>query len=325
MNPSQIDLNFRVNPAFGPGQLNALLRLAHDSMVFDEDTRYDLTIQKNDGERVSAEIALPELENHAHDGTWGSIHQIIISNHWIKGMNLKLTLVRRQDFHTLSLKGELETAEMRGTFTKKIDGHLAGVQVGENGGNSADQERERLFGSLLMTETIVRATRKSFLAGQFGASLSAANALLRDRLEKLLGVTVKKPTDLAHQLAEDPPRLLFPDLSGSRMQLELAGLGSLCAGALMLTQPVVEGRQTAPDDPARVLRCLVLFGMLLERLEVATPNPAAKKKNPVKAKSGPVRAKKAVKSTSRAKTKRTVKKSPSKSRVSKSKGKGKKK
>lgn len=300
MNGSQINLNYRVSASFGPNQLDALLRLAHDSMGFDEDTRYDLTIQKNDGERIMAEIAVPELEGNIHSGVWGAIHQIIISSQWIKGMNLKLTLVRRQDYHTLSLKGELETAEARAVFAKKIEGHLAGVRVSDSGAGSTDQERERLFGSMLMTETILRATRQSFLAGQFDASLAAASSLLQDRLGKLLGITVKKPGDIAHLLAQEPPRLLFPDLSGSRLQLELAGLGSLCAGALTLTQPVVAGGESAPEDPARVLRCLVLFGMLLERLEVATPNPAAgrvvsrpsaaKKKTPAKGQPGRARA-----------------------------------
>ncbi|MBN1595710.1 hypothetical protein JW933_07285, partial [candidate division FCPU426 bacterium] len=267
MTGSQIELNYRLSNAFGPNDLIRIFSLAVETIGYDEETPFDLIIQKNNDERLLLEITPLDVNTYVHTKLWASIHQIIFSNHWIKGMNVKMQLVRRPEHCSLSVKCEMEDMERRTLFINKLEEQLAKELRLSGGGATTEQERERLFGSMLMTEAVIKVTRKSFLEGDFKTGITAAVKLLQERLGVLLKKRVKDPREVLTLADEETPLLIFPDLSGKQLQHELAGLGYLCAGILTLARPDAQGKKTVPEDPARVLKLLVLVGMILERLD----------------------------------------------------------
>lgn len=265
MTGTQFDLSYRLRPDFGAARFAALCQTVLDSLVFDEDARLELMLERNDGERTTVELTAAELPRHLPESVWPELHQVQVANQWIKGMNVKISLVRRTDHQQVALKGETPNPERRPMLEQRVAAQLgqAGCEPSEQ-----EQERERMFGSMLMTEEIVEATRQAFLAGRFAEALAAAGLRLRRRLEHLLRQDPLTPGSVAALFAQDPPRILLPNLAGLRLKQELEGLGQLCAGALRLQV----------DAPAQVLKALVLIGLLLERLENAVANPAVLRK-----------------------------------------------
>jgi len=275
MTGSYIELNYRLNTLFGPNEFIELVNLAIENIGFDEETQFDLVIQRNTDERLLLEVTPLTMGQHITLQSWPDIHQIIFSNHWIKGMNLKIQLVRRQEYFSLSVKCEMEDPDRRTQFINKLEEQLAKQLRVDTSSDASEQDRERLFGSILMTEPIIQATRQAFLAGDFRNVLAAATNLLNERIENLLKQRLKNAADVQEYFSQEPPRLIFPDLSGKQLHSELVGLGCLSAGILTLVKPIIQGKQPAPEDPARILKCLILISMLLERLEGAAPNPVA--------------------------------------------------
>ncbi|MEW6516183.1 MAG: hypothetical protein AB1439_04675 [candidate division FCPU426 bacterium] len=266
MNGTHLDLNYRLNLEFGPAQFVSLCRTVLDGMVFDEDTRLEAVLERVGGERSTWEGVSADLAGFLSESRWNDLHQIRLSNQWIKGMNVKISLVRRPDHQQIAIKGETPTPERRALVEQQV---AARLQASNR--DSQEQERERLFGSMLMTKEIVDATRQAFLSGRFAEALEAAGLRLKRRLEHLFHQSEIRPGDVVALLTQDPPLLLMPDLSGPRLKQELEGLGHLCAGALSLVRSLPAG------EPGPVLKTLVLIGLLLERLENALPNPAPRK------------------------------------------------
>lgn len=256
MNGTQFDLSYRLRPEFGASQFVELCQTVLDSLVFDEEVRLELMLEKNTGERNTLDLTAAELSSRLPDSAWPDLHLVQVSNQWIKGMNVKISLVRRPDHQQVTLRGETSNAEHKPLLERRVAAQL---------GQEQEKERERLFGSMLMTPEIVEATRQAFLAGHFSEAMSAASQQLQQRLVHLLRRESFRPGEVVALFAQDPPRVLLPHLAGSRLKQELEALGHLCAGALSLRA----------DAPAQVLKSLVLVGMLLERLENAIPNPAA--------------------------------------------------
>ncbi|MCD4812177.1 hypothetical protein K8S19_00570 [bacterium] len=282
MSGSQINLTFRVRPTFGPEKCIQMVQLLVESMFFDEEAQFDLMIKKNNDERLHDELTPVDLGTFINPQTWPEIHQILFSNQWMKGMNLKFQLVRRHDYISLMLKCEMESPDHQQRLVRRIEEFLLSESYSEGGNDAHDQERERLFGSMLMHADVIRVARQPFLAGRFQEAIAAVVGLLVTRLEALLHARIKQPGDVVTQLSMDPPRLLLPDLSGKKLYEELSGIGNLCSGILTLTKPLVYSKVSVPEDPARILKWLVLIGLLLERLEGASFNPALQGRSPGK-------------------------------------------
>jgi len=275
MSSHHLELDYRLKLDFCLSELIQIIGLAINEMGFDESTMYDLIIEKHDQDRVSCEITQSGIAGRLNNESWPDIHRIILTSYWIKDMNLKLDLVRRSDHVILNFKCEIEDAQRRAGMATEIEKLLAGLNRLESSAETHDQERERLFGAMLLEPGVVQLARQYFLAGDFQKSLTAASGLFMARLQKLLNVKLGNIKKINELLSQDPPRILFPDLSGIRLQRELKGLSGLITGCLTLLDPIIKGREPAPSDPALVLKYLVLISMIIERLEGGIPNSSA--------------------------------------------------
>jgi hypothetical protein len=275
MGNHHFELVYHLKLGFGPAELIKIIGLAIEEMGFDESTLYDLIIEKSDHDRISCESAQSEIAGRLNNEAWPDIHRIILTSCWIKDMNLKIYLVRRSDNVVLNLKGEMEDAERRERMAEEIEKSLTAFGQLESSAETHDQKRERLFGAMLLEPGVVQSARQPFLAGDFRKALTAASGLFVARLQNLLNVKLGEVEKINELLTQDPPRILFADLSGTRLQKELKGLSGLVTGCLTLLDPIIKGREPAPGDPALVLKFLVLISMIIERLEGGIPNPAA--------------------------------------------------
>jgi len=242
-------------------------------MMLDEETRYALELEQASGERQELELKRSELRRWVHAQMWPHIHQLRFANPWIKGMHVKLHFIRRPGQAVLSLRGEIESVDLRKRLTASVATQVLACQQSEAALRTHLQERERLFGSMLLAESVVRHARQPFLNGDFLGCLRAAYRIFTSRLEQLLGVAPDDLADVEALLTQDPPRLLLPDLSGKRLRRELDGVAKLISGVTLLLGPHLSASAEAFTDPAPVLKHLVLISLLIERLESATPNP----------------------------------------------------
>jgi|GEM_PF-3830770 len=302
----QMELNYRLGPGFGAVEWSRLVNLVLAQMGFDDETHFELVLERNNGERQAFELMAGEFAHYLNPGVWPDLHQVILSNQWIKDMNVKLHLVKRGDHATISVKLDLAENGRRRQLAAAIQSLLAGSEA-EEAFAPYHQERERLFGALLLTASGANKTRSSFLAGDFRAALSAGWALLQDRLKGVLPYRPGLEHRILEFLKQDPPTMLFPNLAGPQLRQELDGLAHLLTGFLTLLRPVVEGKDKQSEDPAVVLKCLVLLSLLVERIEAMVPNPmTAKKKDKTPAKPAVSRSKAAKKTTSRPKAVKKV-------------------
>jgi len=282
MSAHPIDLTYRLGVSFNARELRNLIELIQKEMEFDEETRYDLILEDYGGQRAEHEIQSPALGQFLTPEAWPDLHQFFFSNHWIKDMNLKLSLVKRSTGITLIVKGEVERSETAKQLTTNLEQTIRAFQQSETAACAYRQERERLFGSMLLAKSVVEQAREPFLTGDYISSLRAAHQVTAELSERLLRVKPSQLDKLQQILSQNPPRILLTDRSGRRLRSELNGLARLMAGAQILLEPMLKGQEPAPTDPAVVLKYLVLISLIAERLESGTPNPALGRR-PVKA------------------------------------------
>jgi hypothetical protein len=109
-------------------------------------------------------------------------------------------------------------------------------------------------------------------------------------LHKLLGSKAREMLRPENICQSSQPILLLPELSGKNLLEELQCISQILTGIRGLLESRIQGRMPVSQDPARVLKLLVLISFLYERLENASVNPNAinspKKSKPVFKKSG---------------------------------------
>lgn len=275
MTAHALDVTSRLGTDFQARELIRLIEIIREEMGFDDETRYDLVLEYGDGRRGEYEIRAAELSWHLASADWPQLHQLLFSNHWIKDMNVKVSLVKRPGGVTLSVKGEIDRQDAVHRLTEAIRQR---VWAQTRACADALQERERLFGAMLLAKSVSDRTRASFLQGDFLGTLRGAYDTLAELQRRLLAVNPQRLRDLEARLAQDPPRILLPDRSGLRLRLELNALARLMSGTGLLLTPILSGKEPSPADTAVVLKYLVLISLLVERLEAATANPAAKRR-----------------------------------------------
>ncbi len=274
MPANPLELNFRLSPDFGAADFLAVADELWNKVGFDEETHYELMAEDAQGGRLEDEILHQDLGRLLDQALWSRLHLLLLSNQWIKGMNAKLQVVRRQDHSLFNLKLDLDRPGAGGELAAWLQERLARWQRPEEKSGRSPAEHERLFGAMLLHESVAGQARQLFLQGDFQGSLLAAYRVLTRLAERLGSASLG---GLEQWLTQEPPRVLFPELSGRALRLELEGLGKLAGGLSTLLDPVLTGRQKL-TDPAPALKYLVLISLLVERLESAAPNPALKKR-----------------------------------------------
>jgi hypothetical protein len=200
----------------------------------------------------------------------------------------------------------MNDAGRRKALVRQINNQLVSNQTETAASASAhNQERDRLFGAMLLTGSVVQQTRQSFMAGDFRGSLAAARELLDERLGKIFPASLDWKKNMCEWLTQDPPPLLLPNVSGNSLRLELEGLSHLLTGSSILLDSLVRGPERIPEDPAPVLKYLVLVSLLVEKLDSAESNPLFRQPKPGPVKKSAAKPKKAAKSM----VKKPVKKS----------------
>jgi hypothetical protein len=262
------------------------LETALSRFGFDEETLFDTVLEEGDGRRTEGETRRDRVVALFTEELWPGLRQVVLSNQWIKGMNLKVHWIRRLRGSTLTVTWDLDAPEKTAALAVVLEAALEAFSHSACAQPESSQaaELEHLFGSMLLVESVAAASREAFLNGDFRACLAAAHRVLEKRLGVLLGAPVKRMGDLEELFRREPPCFLLPELSGSRLHVELTGLVHVLMGLELLLQPLLQGREKAPADPAPVLKKLVLISLLVERLETATRNPAAVQTPPKRAK-----------------------------------------
>lgn len=279
MSAYQVALDYRLKQAWGVTQFIALARWLMDEIGFDEGARYDLAWERPGEERTTQETTAAGLAQLLLPSVWPALHQLVLVNHWIKGLNFKLHLVQREGEGALSIKFDIADAAARERLVRRLNERLASQCQDTPGfAGPSNAERDRLFGSLLVNERVATAARTPFLAGDFYGSLQAAMRVLEDRLHQLTpGAEGKGLKAAALRLCREPACLLLPDRSGQRLRQELEGLSHLALAISQLSEPLLRGQSRALD-PAPVLKRLVLISLLLEQLENASVNTRIQRK-----------------------------------------------
>lgn len=273
-----LKLQFRLSRKFDVDRLVDLLGFIMDSMQFDEDMKYDLAVEKDGKDGAVQEISRSEIGENLTPQMWPGIHQVRFSNQWIKGLNVKLNLVKREDHSVLEITGEFENLAVRERLGNEISVRLESQMSSEDHAHPYFQEQERIFGSWLLAPSIAAQARPFFSSGDVGQALTAAYEVYGRLVRKLLRVAPTETARLEAILTQNPPPLIFPELSGNRLRLELKGLAQLMLGMQTWLQPKLKKPEDLPADPAAVLKYLVLLSLLVERLESAALNPAFQKR-----------------------------------------------
>lgn len=271
------ELTQRINTEVSLADFMAFLEAALAQFDFDDDILFETVLEESDGRRREGETRRDQLSLLFTPDLWPALHQVILSNQWIKGMNVKIHWVRRAHGATLNVTWDLDAPGKARAVSEALEESLGALgresQAAEL--SSQAEDLERLFGSMLLADNVAGAARDPFLQGDFRSALTAAHRVLVKRLEVLLGAPVRKMGDLEELFNREPPCLLLPELSGPRLQVELSGLARLLTGLELLLQPLLRGRDQVSADPGMVLKKLVLISFLAERLETAVRNPAA--------------------------------------------------
>ncbi len=270
------ELSYRLGAGFQGQELCALIAQVVKEIGFDESTRYDLTLDGADGQRVEEEGSVAENEQVLLTRPWAGLHQVQFANQWIKDMNVKLTVVRRPGGSVVTLRGETDRPEAARRMTAALDRQLQAWQQSETACLQHQQERERSFGAMLLAPSVAGPVREPFLRGDYAGALLAAGRVLSALVERRLGLRLSDSRTLSTALTSRPPKLLFPDRSGAGLQHELDALSHLFAGVSQLLRTYTGDGSSLPSEPSQVLKVLVLVSLLVERLESATPNPAAR-------------------------------------------------
>jgi hypothetical protein len=274
------ELTKRLNTELNLAAFASFLDTALAHFGFEEDTLFDTVLEEGDGHRVEGETRSDQLVALFTPELWPRLHQVILSNQWITGMNLKLHWIRRLHGSALTVTWDWNAPEKTPSVASVLAEGLErlGEAKADPSASTPTEELERLFGAMLLTPNVAEASREAFLSGDFSFSLTAAHRVLEKRLGVLLGTPLEKIGNLEELFQQEPPCLLLPDLSGPRLQLELTGLARVLTGVELLLQPLLRGREAAPADPAAVLKKLVLISFLVERLETAVRNPAVEQR-----------------------------------------------
>lgn len=278
MTAHPFELSYRLGEGFQARDLCALITQLVKEMGFDEGTRYDLTLDGIDGQRTEQEGAAAECERMLQARPWPELHQVQFANQWIKDMNVKLTVVRRTGGSVVTLRGVTDRPEAARHLTAALDRQLQAWQQSEAACLQHQQERERMFGAMLLAPSVAGPVREPFLRGDYAGALRASGRVLSLLVERRLGLRLDDVRGLASALTSRPPKLLFPDRSGAGLQRELDALSHLFAGVAQLLRTYTGDETSLPSEPSQALKVLVLISLLVERLESATPNPAARAK-----------------------------------------------
>jgi hypothetical protein len=283
MSAHQMEMTKRLTAELSLKAFKGFLETVLDQIGFDEATVFDAVLEEENGHRMEYELQREALLGLIQEDQWPQIHKVLLSNQWMKGMNFKLHWIKRMQGSTLMIKWETTQSSTIKSTGAALEEALNALEwtTHSAAAECAPQieERERLFGAMLLTESVAARAKEPFLNGDFLGSLSAAYGILIGRLEELLGAHLERWEDLEIMFYQEPPCFLLPDLSGQRLQLELAAIARLWSGLELLLQPLLRGAEKAPEDPAGVLKKLVMISFLVERLEAAVPNPARVRKN----------------------------------------------
>ncbi len=261
-----------------------LLNKVADEIGWSDDTLFDVMLEYNDDRREEYEADRKSWGEILTEGKWANLHQCVVMNQWIKGMNLKVACVKRNRFFSITLKSESFRIELGDVLLRIVDGEVGAQTIREKTETCSQdfEERERLFGAMLLSERVANKVRSPFLNGEFSEALRVGYEVYASRLEELLGMTLKPWKDMETIFFQERPCFLFPDLSGDRLKLELAALARLSSGLELLLQPFLRGFEKAPEDPAIILKILVLISLLVDRLDAATSNPSSIYKKNIK-------------------------------------------
>lgn len=270
----QVNLNYRFDVSYSSDQWLQLIKTLVDEMGFDDSAAFDMAMELQNHERTSRELTISEFETIMDDQLWPPLHQLILSNQWIKDMNVKVHLVKRQNHCTVTIQCDLDDAERRELIREKVD-QLAALQM--QSFTSADlniQEMEALFGSMLLNDLVAQKTKQYFLRGDWQNCFREAEELIITQLLAKVQIDHKHYEEVITLLTKETPCLLLPDLSGDRLRAELGGLSHLIVGNLTLMQPMINRNPDDHIEPAHVLKYLVLTSIIIDRLENTIPNPA---------------------------------------------------
>ncbi len=275
MEKYQIDQSFRLEPAFGLEDWKGILAAVIDQMAYDEDTLFEIIMEDSQLKRRTEEKPWRHVNTFMAPEVWESFHQMMLSNHWIKGMNIKFHLVKRPDHLNLSIKCGLDDMAQRQRVEEKIQSLLQpAVPSSRTVSRPTVEDLEALFGAMLLTESVATPTKGQFLRGDMQACLKTAQNLILEELHQKTGLAKDHYYEVINLFTQKTPYLLLPDLSGPRLREELESLGLLLVGTVSVMKAILDYKDSVLHDPPQILKYLVLTSMIMDRLENTVKNPA---------------------------------------------------
>ncbi len=274
MEKYQIDQSFRLEPTFGLEDWKAFLASVIDQMAYDEDTLFEMVTEDSQLRRRLDEVPWGELSGYLTPALWDSFHQMVLSNHWIKGMNIKFHLVKRPDHLNLSIKCGLDDMAQRQMLEDKIQYLLIAAQSPKGMSGPTVEDLEALFGAMLLTESVAAKTKNSFMKGDMQSCLKAAKDIILDALFSKTGISRGRTFEVINLFTQQTPYLLLPNLSGPRLRDELEGLAHLLVGTVSVMKAILDYKDHVLKEPPQILKYLVLTSMIMDRFENTVKNPA---------------------------------------------------
>jgi hypothetical protein len=268
----QTEMTFR-GTALSTTQVLTLLTLIVDHMGFDDETRYELVLEGPGNQRQVIDTNRAQMAQHLQGSVWPEVHQLVLTNTWVKGLNFKLHIVRRHEGMAVSFKGEAPD-RLSQRLAELLKTRLEEWQTAD-AGKAGLIEHERIFGSLVLHPRIAAQCKQAFLAGDLRTALRNGWAVVLTGLDRCTGQKQSAPANWEAFFLQQPPRVLLPDLSGASLRQELSGIAKLATGLQTLVEPYLKGAGLPTLEPALILKLLVVMSLLLERLETLVFNPAA--------------------------------------------------
>jgi hypothetical protein len=271
-----LDLSYRLGTDLQAAQFVRILDGVRQAMGFDEEARFDLTLEDQANQRTEFELAGSALARPLTEA-WAQLRYLVAANQWIKDMNIKLSLVRRSGGVVVVCKGETESQEQAERVVALLQQEVALLaQAGP--GRKPAVDRQLIFDAAPLAAGIAAQARETFLQGDFTGALRVALAVCEAQCRRLFPGAGLNPARLEAAIRRQPPNVPKTEGAKRRPQREWNAFAKLLSGVLEFIAPRVRAGAKPFGDPAETIKYISLVSFLVGHLEACEPAQPRKRK-----------------------------------------------